>query len=1451
MIPGKTCARARKRASLTAALAVSLFADPIAAYAVDGTWVGGASSDWTNAANWSSNPSVPDGTATFTSTGNTTVSSSGLVTIGEVNFTATPNALAYTISEGDFFLVNGAGIFNNSTNTQTFNISAGMVFQNSSTASGGTKTVTYSNSASMSFFGTSTAGSATINNAAGDMEFNENSTAGSAAISNGAVVNFQDSSSAGSANITNTASGTIAFNTMSSAGTATIGNAGSLSFNNQSTAGSAAITNSSGATLTFNDMSTAGSAQIGSTLTTVTFNDSSSAGNATFIASGLGNTITFNNTSTAASANIALVGATLTFNDASTAGSAIITMPNVMHPGSITFNGTSSAGNANITNVAVTALGTSVQFLDASTAGSATITNNPNSSVPNSGGVLNFGTLGGTDTANAGTATIINNQFGATSFLADTSAMGATITNNAGGNTNFQDQSTASGATIINDGGTTNFGVPLVGTDTATAGNANITNNSGGTTNFNASTTAASATITSNSGGSVFFFDSSTGGTARFIINTGGTFDMSGLTTTGMTAGSIEGAGNYFLGSKMLTVGGNNLSTTVSGVISDGGGSGGTGGSLVKVGTGTLILSGPNTYTGGTTISAGTLQLGNGGASGSIVGNVVDNSVFAFNRSDAFAFGGGISGTGSVIQIGPGTLTLTAANNYSGGTTVSGGTLAIAADNNIGTGPLALLAGTTLQFTQSFTFTHPTTVTGDPTVNVAAGNTNTMSGVIADGGAPGDIIKTGAGILIFTANNTYTGGTTISAGTLQLGNGGTSGSIVGDVVNNATLVVNRSDALTLSGNVSGTGAFQQAGTGTTTFTGTNTYTGGTTISAGMLQLGNGGTSGSIVGNVVDNGTLTFNRSNTYTFGGAISGSGTVNQNGSGTTALTGASTYTGPTNVNAGILSVDGSLTSTVFVNSGGTLMGNGTVGGLNVASGGTVAPGHSIGQINVAGNVSFASGSTYQVEANAAGQSDKIVATGTATLTGGTVQALFAVGNYGTTKYTILTANGGVSGTFANVTSNMAFLMPSLSYDADDVFLNLTRASFSSVAQTFNQRAVAGALDAGPFGALGQAILPLSVPQALQAFDALSGEIHGSLQTSLIDDSRYIRNAILGRLRTAGYAGAGGGMAPLAFGGPEMTTNGAQAAIAEAAPDTQASAYGMVTKAPVYKAPPSYDPDLTFWAQGYGAWGRYDGDGNAARMDRSAGGAFVGVDRRFGDIWRLGFAAGYSRSDISVDARASSADVDTFHAAVYAGAAVGPWSLRTGAAFAWHDIDTSRAIVFPGFFDTAQASYHGSTSQVFGEVGYGMAFGQVAVEPFAGMAYVHLETNGFSEIGGIGGSAALTGSGNSEDVGFSSLGVRFATSVMLGNGMMVIPRASVAWQHAFGDVTPSAVLAFESTGVAFDIHGVPLARDSALVEAGFDVKIAPKITLGIAYTGELASAVQDHAVKGKFTWAF
>lgn len=241
---------------------------------------------------------------------------------------------------------------------------------------------------------------------------------------------------------------------------------------------------------------------------------------------------------------------------------------------------------------------------------------------------------------------------------------------------------------------------------------------------------------------------------------------------------------------------------------------------LIKGGAGTLVLTGTNTYTGGTSINAGTLQIGNGGTTGSIVGDVKDDGSLVFDYGKE------------------------------------------------------------------------------------SGLLHSFSGVIS---GDGNVVKMGGGDLALTGENTYTGGTTISGGTLQIGNDGTTGSITGNVTDNGILAFSRSDDVVFSGDISGGGSLNQDGRGTLILVGNNTYTGGTTISGGTLQVGNGGTVGSITGNVADNaynGSLVFDRSDDWTYDGIISGSGDVVKLGGGTLTLSGANTYYGTTSIKNGTLEI-------------------------------------------------------------------------------------------------------------------------------------------------------------------------------------------------------------------------------------------------------------------------------------------------------------------------------------------------------------------------------------------------------------------------------------------------------------------------------------------------------------------------------------------------------------------
>ena len=577
----------------------------------------------------------------------------------------------------------------------------------------------------------------------------------------------------------------------------------------------------------------------------------------------------------------------------------------------------------------------------------------------------------------------------------------------------------------------------------------------------------------------------------------------------------------------------------------------------------------------------------------------------------------------------------------------------------------------------------------------------------------------------------------------------------------------------------------------------------------------------------------------------------------GITTLTHANLgFTGATNVTGGTLIVgrggSGSLAaSNVTVGNGATVAGTGALGRLTVQSGGVHAPGNSIGTQIVNGPYILQAGAILEIETNAAGQSDRVIVNGTVDLTGATLRVIAESGNYAAaTDYLIIDNDGAdaVSGTFGTITSNLAFLDPTVNYaggTGNDVVLTLTRntTAITSVAQTPNQISVAGGLNQLPLtNPLLLSVFGQSAEGARQAFDALSGEVHATLGSTLARDARFTRGAIFSRLQQAHYAGAGasGGSTETAALGNTSTT----AVAGRFDAPMMGLGMGGSERASAYDAP-SASP-LVFWAQAFGSWADADGDGNAASAKRNIGGFLSGVDTHIGSGWRAGLALGYSRSNVSVSQRISSAEINGYHLAAYAGGSVGSFALRTGASWSWNDIDTERTVVFPGFLDRVDADYDGDTGQIFGEIALPLGAGALAYEPFANLAYVHVSTDRFTEQGGI---AALTGFGGDQDVGYSTLGVRFALETTLG-GARVVPRASFAWQHAFGDVDPTRSLAF-SGAPGMTIAGTPLARNAALIEAGLDFALSPSATLGVSYNGEIASDIEDHGVSGRFNWRF
>jgi len=301
-------------------------------------------------------------------------------------------------------------------------------------------------------------------------------------------------------------------------------------------------------------------------------------------------------------------------------------------PGVIDFFGSSTAGAGNFTNEAGTtrsAPGGVIHFYDESSAGSATFVNNGGGYYASAGAIIfyNSATAGSASITNQG-ATNFHASQGVIVFFGDSTAGSASFTNNAGfsgglgGDMQFYDTSDAGTATFSINGG--KYGSDLEFYGSSSAANATFAVNggtrpgtSGGFLSFGQTSTAANATIIANggsnggSGGIIVFINTATGGSCRIELFDSGNLDLSNREASSTTIGSLEGSGIAFLGQYNLAIGSNNLTTTFSGLISDGGGYGGTGGSLTKIGAGALTLSGMNTYTGGTIVESGALGVTN------------------------------------------------------------------------------------------------------------------------------------------------------------------------------------------------------------------------------------------------------------------------------------------------------------------------------------------------------------------------------------------------------------------------------------------------------------------------------------------------------------------------------------------------------------------------------------------------------------------------------------------------------------------------------------------------------------------------------------------------------------------------------------------------------------------------------------------------------------------------
>jgi autotransporter-associated beta strand protein len=927
---------------------------------------------------------------------------------------------------------------------------------------------------------------------------------------------------------------------------------------------------------------------------------------------------------------------------------------------------------------------------------------------------------------------------------------------------------------------------------------------------------------------------------SHVVDNAGGILDVSGVAqsavATTTTIVSLSGGGTVALGTHTLNLTG--ATDTFSGII------GGTGGLTVSGGSETL--SGANTYTGTTTVSSGaTLTLAPTGSLASASGLSVDGTFDASAPGSALSVttlsGGGLVVMGSnalnltnatgiysgVIQgsggltVSGGTEILTGTNTYSGGTTISGGTLQIGNRAPGGSIQGDVLDNGTLAFARSDAMTFAGKITGS-----------------------GAVKQIGGGTTVLTADNTYGGGTTITVGTLQIGGGGATGSIQSDVTDNGTLAFGRTDATSFGGVISGSGKLNQL-SGALTLTAADTYTGTTTIAAGAtLALSGAGSIANSAG-VTANGTFDVSSSGaapsivslsgattgivslggqtlTITnasgnFAGVIQGTGGLTL-GSGTEVLSGANTYSGATTINGGTLVVNGSIASSpsVTVNSGGTLAGHGAVSSVTVASGGTLAPGSGgAGTLSVNGNVNFASGSNYLV-ALSSGSHSNLTATGSAalagTLTVSSTDGTLPLGQ----KLTMLTATGGISGTFtlAPLPTTGAHYSSALSYDANDVFLQINLASLTPLlpsGSTFNQKSVVSGIDAAitagdTLPAAFQNLGNLTSTELAASATQLSGEIGSDLPHAANALFTPFMNAITERIS-------------------DHDLNGS-----------------------------SKRGEIDAWVYGFGTSDILAADANAHRLKTKGAGVVAGASWRYSSSLTLGAAISGGSSDFHLTDGLGAGTSTAIQGGLYG---YMQWSRHLYSSFvagvSMDTIKTTRTLTVDGT-DVLKGKINATL--VGGRYETGIEFGPIT--PYLAFEDQLAMLPAYSETAASGADTfALHFASRTDNNATAELGVRGIADVDFTPRWVLTPDGTlhmtgrVAWAHAFAGNSDATASFTNLVDSAFAIRHAKVSSEAALVTLGTDLEFKNGVHVGARLDSAFSQTTQRYTAIGGFgyTW--
>lgn len=930
------------------------------------------------------------------------------------------------------------------------------------------------------------------------------------------------------------------------------------------------------------------------------------------------------------------------------------------------------------------------------------------------------------------------------------------------------------------------------------------------------------------------------GSTGTVVVDTGGTWTSSGNLTIGSA-----GDGRLTIGS------GGTVITNVDGIMgANGGGSGFVtvnGGHWVNNGNLTVGSSGNGTLaiqSGGSvqlSSGSGTLSLGQQSAAGGIV--TVDGAGSSLHTSGVINIG--VGGTGGLSVMNGGFVHSGAA--YLGFSSGSSGSVQIsdAGSSWVSTGTLNI------------------GYYGQGTVNVLGGATLTSDSIAiavqASNSANNRLSVDGAGSSVQINNDLVVGYGAF--GVLLITNGGTVtapssfGTVVGSLAGSAggigllgagsTLAT---QALTVG--ASGSGILQVMSGGTVTVNGGS---GNITLaqnagSTGTLIIGSDPLSPATAPGAINAASITmgagsaeidFNHTSAnYVFTPGITGGGIIQQI-AGVTNLTGNSSgFSGTTSVKGGTFLVNGTLGGTLTVDSG-TLGGSGTVGDTTI-NGGTLAPGNSIGTLTVHGNLVLTAAATYLVEVSPA-SADRTNVTGTATLGGATVNAVFAAGSYVTKQYTIVNATGGVSGTFATlVNTNLPSGFTSgLSYDATNAYLNLTL-SFalpSSSGLNLNQQNVASAIT-NFFNAGGN--VPIAFGGLTPAgLTQLSGELATGSQQSTFN----AMGLFLGLLTD-----------PITRGGGQTIAAGPAGFAKEAGEGTKlrpADAFAMALN-PTSRA--LFEQRWSTWASAYGGAQATDGRSAIGSNDASSRifGAAVGADYLFSPNTFAGFAIAGGGTNFAVTG-AGTGRSDLFQAGAYLRHNNGPAYVSAALAYGWQDVTTDRTVTIAGV-DHLQANFRANAYSGRVEGGYRVIApwtGGIGITPYAAAQATMFDLPGYAETVLVGtGTSALTYAAKSVTDGRVEFGARTDKSFVTQDGVLTL-RGRFAWAHDFNPDRSVAATFQALPGASFVVNGAAQAADAALITASAEKKWLNGWSAAATFEGEFSEVTRSYAGKGvvRYQW--